>query len=73
MSGLIGSTYYFGDYQWIVIDDQGDEVLLLSKYIIDQGSFHNEYLPITWEQSSIRKYLNSTFLETFEDKESDLK
>lgn len=72
-------TYTFGSYeqdgdaangkepiQWLVLDRDGDKVLLLSKYALDYQSFMPFYEPVTgpftWENSSLRRWLNSTFL-----------
>ena len=72
-------TYTFGSYeqdgdaangkepiQWLVLDRDGDKVLLLSKYALDFQSFMPFYEPVTehytWESCSLRRWLNSTFL-----------
>ena len=52
--------------QWLVLDRDGDKVLLLSKYALDFQSFMPFYEPVTehytWESCSLRRWLNSTFL-----------
>ena len=72
-------TYTFGSYEqdgdaangkepieWLVLDRDGDKVLLLSKYALDYQSFMPFYEPVTgpftWENSSLRRWLNGTFL-----------
>ncbi len=72
-------TYTFGSYEqdgdssngkepieWLVLDRDGDKVLLLSKYALDYQSFMPFYEPVTepytWESCSLRRWLNGTFL-----------
>lgn len=59
--------------EWIVLDREEDSALLLSKYILDKQKFDadiNNYDKSTWEISSIRKWLNSKFLNNaFNDNE----
>ena len=53
--------------EWLVLDRDGDKALLLSKYALDYQSFMPFYEPVldpyTWENSSLRRWLNSTFLD----------
>lgn len=72
-------TYTFGSYEqdgdssngkepieWLVLDRDGDRVLLISKYALDYQSFMPFYEPVTehytWEGCSLRRWLNGTFL-----------
>ena len=52
--------------EWLVLDRDGDKALLLSKYALDYQSFMPFYEPVTepytWESCSLRRWLNSTFL-----------
>ena len=52
--------------EWLVLDRDGDKALLLSKYALDFQSFMPFYEPVTehytWESCSLRRWLNSTFL-----------
>ncbi len=74
----IGDLVCFGNYEqdnnggngkesieWIVLDKSEDKLLLLSRYGLDSRSYHsrNEYT-VTWENCSLRSWLNSTFLST---------
>ena len=72
----IGDTYTMGTYEqdnntkngkeaieWIVAEVQGDEALLISKYAIEAMAFNTETKEITWEKSSIRKWLNGDFVK----------
>lgn len=54
--------------EWLVLDRDGDKALLLSKYALDYQSFMPFYEPVTepftWESSSLRRWLNGTFLNS---------
>ncbi len=52
------------EIEWIVLDVQDGKSLLLSKYGLDAKPYNTEYTDITWENSSIRKWLNHDFLAT---------
>lgn len=47
--------------EWIVLDRQGDKVLLLSKYILDCKCYNNEREDVTWESCDLRRWLNNDF------------
>ena len=78
----IGSEVVFGSYEqdgntangpedieWIILARAGDNALLLSKYGLDAKQY-NEWEVVTWEQSDIRSWLNSSFMDTaFTDEE----
>lgn len=50
--------------EWLVIAKEGDKVLLLSRYALDQVAFHEEYAFVGWDGSDLRSWLNGSFLET---------
>lgn len=65
-------TVPFGSYQqgargesapiwWYVLDRRGDEVLLLSRDVLDTRSFHSGDDAL-WEDSDLRQWLNGEFL-----------
>lgn len=73
----VGSTVVFGSFEqdndlengtepieWIVLDKQGDKLLLLSKKVLDSRNYYGAYYPVTWEESHLRFWLNSVFYET---------
>jgi len=60
-----GSITRFGDYDWHVLDVCDDKVLLLSTNVIDLQKYHDVFENVTWSNSTIRKYLNSAFYNTF--------
>ncbi len=61
----IGETIAFGDYDWQVLDLQSDRALIITRYIIDQRSYHDAYVDITWADCALRNYLNGEFLGKF--------
>ena len=73
----VGDILKFGHYEqdnnldngpeaieWIVLDyDEANHmVLLLSKYGLDAVPYNKEYIAITWEQCTLRAWLNDEFL-----------
>ena len=50
------------DLEWIVLDRIEDHVLLLSVYGIEFKPYHSSYRGATWENCSLRKWLNDSFL-----------
>ena len=68
----VGETIEFGNYpqeedgtekpiEWIVMKNEGNQVLLLSKYVLDAKSYNEEWEDVTWETSDIRQWLNNEF------------
>ena len=71
----VGETIEFGNYpqdkdgtekpiEWIVMKNEGNQVLLLSKYVLDAKSYNEELEEVTWETSDIRQWLNNEFYTT---------
>ena len=59
------------DMKWIVLDRIEDHVLLLSVYGIDCKAYHS-YGGATWENCSLRKWLNNSFLtDAFSQEEQE--
>ena len=50
--------------EWIVLDRQGNKTLLLSKYILDCKCYNDVEKDITWENCTLRYWLNNTFYNT---------
>lgn len=83
----VGDTVTFGTYEqnnnysdgnenieWVVIDKQEDKIMVVSKYIIAEQPFNttNEG-HISWENCTLRKWLNNDFLnEAFSGAEKNL-
>lgn len=73
----IGDMVSFGSYEqdglrkngaepieWIVLDIQNNQALLLSRYALDSKPYNSTYSPVTWETCSLRDWLNDIFLNT---------
>lgn len=71
----VGDYLYFGRYhqtafgidytpiEWLVLDVQDGKALLLSRYGLDYQPYNTIGQETTWEDSSIRSWLNGTFWE----------
>jgi hypothetical protein len=57
-------TMSFAGYDWLVLEEQGDKVLLLSEKIIDARTFHTSALNTTWAECELRRYLNGAFYDS---------
>ena len=71
----VGDVVTFGSYEqdnnlengtepieWQVLDVQDGKALVISKYGLDGQKYHNKLMDFTWETCSLRKWLNSEFL-----------
>ncbi len=65
---LFGSYEQDGDasngpepIEWQVVDQNENGTLLLSRYVLDGAQYNDERTDVTWETSSLRKWLNSDF------------
>lgn len=72
----VGDTVTFGSYEqdnmtgngkeqirWLVLNVSGDRALLLSESILTGHPFNSNDTGVTWEDSTLRAWLNSAFLE----------
>ena len=70
-----GDIIKFGNYpqdingskspiEWLVLDVNENEVLLISRYGLDCKQYHKEYVDITWEDCDLRKWLNNDFIKS---------
>lgn len=50
--------------EWIVLAKKENKALLISKYAIDCKQYNKENASVTWESSTIRKWLNDEFFNT---------
>ncbi len=80
----VGNTVQFGSFmqvtnaenepiEWIVVSCSNDCVQLVSKYGIETRPYHSvQNESVTWERSTIRKWLNEDFYQiAFSEKEKD--
>ena len=56
--------------EWQVLDRDGRNALLISRYGLDKLPYNETLANVTWEQCTLRAWLNSTFINrTFTDEE----
>ena len=79
----IGDVVRFGSYEqdgdsgngkepisWYVLDKTKDAMMLLAVNVLDGQKYHEKQEPVTWDQCSLRKWLNDDFLnEAFSEQE----
>ena len=85
----VGEEIQFGQYEqdnnsyngsepitWIVLDKQGGQILVLSKYVLDSKAYHaytGSRPNITWAQCTLREWLNTQFYDSaFNETEKDM-
>ncbi len=74
-STLIGSIITFGRYEqdnnrgngaepieWLVLDERGGKLLVVSRLGLDTRPYHETGDSVTWEECSLRAWLNDGFL-----------
>ena len=49
--------------EWLVLEVNGNEAFLVSRYGLDCRQYHHACVSMTWEQCDLRKWLNHDFLE----------
>ena len=71
----MGSTITFGRYpqtregtdstpiEWLILDRDGDKALLLSRYGLENQPYNVEWTDTTWENCTLRAWLNDDFLK----------
>ena len=80
----MGEVIKFGNYpqdkdgtekpiKWIVMKNEGNQVLFLSKYVLDTKPYNKELEKVTWETSDIRQWLNNEFYTTAFNKAEKVK
>jgi len=61
----IGDIIEFGGHNWLVLDVEHNKALIITERIIDMREYHVTGASITWASSSIRRWLNYEFYNTF--------
>ncbi len=59
-----GSDGEVSGIEWLILDKIDDRVMLLSKNVIDFLPAHKKSDRVTWETCSLRKWLNTDFINT---------
>ena len=50
--------------KWRVLSVDGDDAFLMAEQVLDEKSYHDTLESITWENCSLRKWLNEDFLKS---------
>ena len=50
--------------EWVILEEDDDRYLLISRYILDAQPYNITAEPITWEKCSLRYWLNNDFYKT---------
>ena len=83
---MIGDTVVFGHYEqdgisdngreeieWLVLEKEGNMTLLISKYGLEAMPYNSTKKAVTWENSTLRYWLNHAFLNSaFTEQEQDV-
>ena len=81
-----GSSILFGHYEqdndiengvepieWLVLSNDDDSAILISKYALDCQPYNIENIDVTWENCSLRYWLSESFMPTaFSDAEMEI-
>ncbi len=81
----VGDAFQFGEYEqdrdglvkspieWVILEKEKGRVLMVSKICIGWRPYNTTDTNITWEDCSLREWLNGTFLEhAFSQDEQDM-
>ena len=73
----VGDTVMFGSYEqdgdvengteaieWVALAKEGDKTLLVSRYALDCQPYNTSRTFVTWEDCTLRSWLNGSFLST---------
>jgi hypothetical protein len=61
----------FGGISWLVLEEEKDKVLLLSEFVLFDRPYNDEFVSITWENCTLRSYLNNEFFYSFSPEERE--
>lgn len=62
-----GQTISFGKCRWIVLDKKDGKLLLAKNAAVTDLVYHGKDEAVTWENSSLRSYLNQEFIQNIWD------
>lgn len=73
----IGDTIVFGydeeDIEWMILDKQKNKMLVISKYVLDDQPYNERYETTTWENCSLRSFLNLDYINyLFDEYEQEI-
>lgn len=62
-----GEELIFGDYAWQILDVNKNCALIITKDIIGLQWYNNRFVDVTWENCSLRSYLNNDLYLSFNE------
>jgi len=66
-----GSHIQFGRYRWQVLEVQSPFILIITESIISLRWYHDTFSAVTWEESTLRRFLNEKFFHSFSSEEQE--
>ncbi len=73
----VGDYIKFGSYEqdnntsngkenieWLVLDKKNDKIFVISKYALDCQQYDTHFSDVTWENCTLRKWLNNDFINS---------
>jgi len=61
----VGETVHFGQWDWRVLAVENDKALLITKDVVELLPYHEKRTTVTWENCTLRAYLNGSFYNSF--------
>lgn len=61
----VGDVVFIGDYEWIVLDKQGDRAFVMAKDAVVTMPYNNVLEATVWSKCSLREWLNDDFYKSF--------
>ena len=59
----IGTNVIFGNFHWLILENDGDKVLLVKSEPINGLAYNEGDEATTWSECTLREYLNGSFLD----------
>ena len=63
----VGDVVPFGDYQWRVLAKENGKALVITEDVIENRAYIEKNAEVTWENCTLRSYLNDEFYNGFND------
>ncbi len=64
-----GDHVLFGGDNWVILYIYEAYALVLSEKVVTLKNYHNTLTSVTWEESNLRRWLNTEFLQRFTEKD----
>ena len=53
----------YGQYKWLIVDKKGSKFLMVKSEPVSGYPYNDRDMDVTWEESTIRAFLNSEFMD----------